>query len=297
MDVSIIVPARNEIYLQQTISDLLSKAAGDIEVIAILDGYWPVPVIKEDPRLILIHRERRGMRASINAGVAIAKGKYIMKIDAHCIVSPGYDEILKKNCDSDWIVIPRRYSVEMDAWEVRRHRPFVDYEYLSYPYRYSELRHKGGPQMCGMVWDERINSRINVLIDENMTFQGSCWFMPKEFFDRRIVKMDETGYGTFVCEAQELGLKVWLGGGKTIVNKFCWYAHLWKGEPYRKRYTELFGKTYSRVGWDERKIGNKFTIDYWLNNQWEGRIHDFDWLIDRFWPVPSWPEEKTEWIP
>jgi glycosyltransferase involved in cell wall biosynthesis len=291
--VSVIIPARNEIYLQKTIDEVLSKAAGDIEVIVILDGYWPDPPLKEDPRLIFIHRERQGMRAAINAGVAIARGEYIMKLDAHCLVAPGFDETLKNNCDKDWIVVPRRYSVEMDTWEIRRHRPFIDYEYLSYPFR--SPKRKGGPQMCGMVWDERITSQINILLDETMTWQGSCWFMPKEFFSRRIGTMNEAGYGTFICEAQELGLKVWLGGGKVMVNKNTWYAHLWKGEPYRKKYTELYGKVYSRVGFDERKQGNKFNIAYWMGNQWPERIHDLSWLIDKFWPVPSWPESREKW--
>jgi glycosyltransferase involved in cell wall biosynthesis len=291
--VSVIIPARNEIYLQKTIDDLLTKAAGDVEVIVILDGYWPVPTIREDPRLILIHRERRGMRASINAGVALARGDYVMKLDAHCIIAPGFDEVLQNECDKDWFVIPRRYSVEMDTWEVRRHRPFIDYEYLSYPFR--SKQRKGGPQMCGMVWDERTVNRIDTLLDETMTWQGSCWFTPREFFNRRIGTMSDEGYGTFICEAQELGLKTWLGGGKVMVNKKTWYAHLWKGEPYRQRYTELYGTTYSRVGWNERKKGSAFTIDYWLRNKWPERIHDMEWLIDRFWPVPSWPEEREKW--
>ena len=71
---SVIIPARNELYLQKTIDGLLSNAAGDVEVIVILDGYWPDPDLKADPRLIVVHREKRGMRASINAGVDIARG-------------------------------------------------------------------------------------------------------------------------------------------------------------------------------------------------------------------------------
>ena len=50
-DVSIIIPARNEVFLQKTVSDLLTKAEGDIEVIVILDGYWPTPQLIEDTRL------------------------------------------------------------------------------------------------------------------------------------------------------------------------------------------------------------------------------------------------------
>ena len=74
--VSIIIPARNEIFLQKTVADLLSKAAGDIEVIAVLDGYWPDPPLPYDKRVIQIHRGKaKGMRAAINAAAGIAKGK------------------------------------------------------------------------------------------------------------------------------------------------------------------------------------------------------------------------------
>ena len=38
---SVIVPARNELFLNKTVDDLFAKAHGDVEVIAVLDGYWP----------------------------------------------------------------------------------------------------------------------------------------------------------------------------------------------------------------------------------------------------------------
>ena len=40
---SVIIPSRNEVFLQQTIDDVLRNAVGEIEVIAVLDGYWPEP--------------------------------------------------------------------------------------------------------------------------------------------------------------------------------------------------------------------------------------------------------------
>ena len=46
---SVIIPARNEIYLQKTIDSVLSAAKGEIEVIAILDGYWPDPPVSDSP--------------------------------------------------------------------------------------------------------------------------------------------------------------------------------------------------------------------------------------------------------
>ena len=65
--ISVIIPARNEPYLQQTIDDLFKKASGEIEVTAILDGYWPQPILRDDKRLRLIHYyPARGMRNAIN---------------------------------------------------------------------------------------------------------------------------------------------------------------------------------------------------------------------------------------
>lgn len=292
--ISIIIPAWRELYLQETIDSIFKNATGEIEVIAVLDGYWPDPPLREDKRLHQIHRKRLGMRDSINNAVAIARGKYILKIDAHCTVAEGFDETLSKECDGDWIVIPRRYSLDFEGWKVRTHRPFVDYEYLGYPYSKKLVKDRRY-RMAGWTWDARIAERCNILFDETMTFQGSCWIMQKEHFTKRIGNMDKTGYGSFLCEAQEIGLKTWLGGGKIFINKKTWYAHLWKGEVYRQKFKETYGDSYTRVSHHEMISGNKFTIDYWLNNRWEGRIHDFSWLLEKFWPVPSWPEEREKW--
>ena len=38
--VSIVIPSRREPLLTPTIKDLLVKAKGEIEVIAVLEGYW-----------------------------------------------------------------------------------------------------------------------------------------------------------------------------------------------------------------------------------------------------------------
>lgn len=292
---SVIIPARYELYLQQTLTDLLAKATGDIEIIVILDGYWPQQVIIDDPRQIILHRSRRGMRASINSAISIAKGKFIMKVDAHCMFSPGYDEVLKNNCEDNWVVIPRRYSLDVDNWCVKTGKSFVDYEYLSYPYGPSRYIHGEKHGLHARIWTDRTQKRIDKLIDENMTFQGSCWFTTKEHFIKRIGLLQEEGYGTFIGEPQEIGLKTWLGEGKVMTNKIAWYAHLWKGKVYRQKFQELLGFPYTRIGLSELKTGNKFSTQYWMSNQWEKRKHDIAWLIERFWQVPSWSEDREEW--
>lgn len=289
--VTIVVPARNELYLEQCIDDIYAKAEGDIEVIIVLDNYWPDPIIPDKPNLTIIHwGGRRGMRAAINAAAQIGKGDYLMKVDAHCAFEHGYDVKLAADCDVDWVVTPRRYSLDPETWGPTDKR-VVQYEYLSYPYQ--------DGQDVGLHarywWSERDKARAEFDVDENMAFQGSCWFMPMRYFRDLIYPMDEANYGMFIGEPQEIGLKVWLSGGKCMLNKKVWYAHLWKGKGYRDLHMQRLGIPYTRVGRSELIKGNQYSTDFWFNNRWTERKHDLSWLVEKFWPVPTWPEDKTLW--
>lgn len=278
---SIVIPSRNERFLSQTVDDIFSKARGDFEVIVVLDGYWPDPILADRPNLTLIHRGiAMGMRSAINSASTIAKGKYLMKCDAHCMFDEGFDEVLKADCDDDWVVIPRRRSLDAENWTIFEKTP-IDYEYLRYPfYKPDEIG------IHGTIWPQRARERIDILIDDNMGFQGSCWFTTREHFIERIGGLQEEGYGTFIGEPQEIGNKTWLGGGRVIVNKKTFYAHLHKGKQY--------GRGYS-MGKQGLIAGNLYSVDYWYNNRWADRIHDFSWLIEKFWPVPTWPEDRELW--
>lgn len=282
---SIVIPARNERFLQQTINELLLKADSAIEIIVVLEGYWPNPPLNDDSRVKIIHfGTPHGMRPAINAGVGLAQGEYILKIDAHCMVDQGYDLKLIENCDKDWVVIPRRKRLDAEQWCIQDVGKIdVDYEYLSFPNDPSDF---GGCAMHGRQWNERSKARLDYLIDENMTFQGSAWFMHRDYF-HFLELMDDKNYGTFAHEAQEIGFKAWLSGGKVITNKHTWYAHLHKGKKWGRGY---------QLEESVRRQGTMYT-NSWLQNQrvWHKQINDFNWMIEKFWPVPGWPEDRTLW--
>lgn len=272
--VSVIIPARNEPYLNRTVDEVFSKAAGDVEAIVVLDGYKPETPPKERTNLRLIHFDRsHGMRPAINAAAGAAKGKYLMKLDAHCLLAEGYDEILAAECDDNWIVVPRRYSLDANRWAPIEDKRATDYHYLCYPHPNGALH--------GIRWDARARERENVEIDDEMSSQGSCWFMTQDHFWKRIGGMDAGNYGTFAQEFQELGLKTWLGGGRVAVNKRTWYAHWHKPRDHGRGYF---------LSAREKVKGEKYSTDYWMNNRWPDRQHDIEWLIEKFWPVPTWPE-------
>jgi len=286
--VSVIIPARNERYMPQTVADIFAHATGDVEVIVILDGYWPDPLPPDDPRLILIHRTQpRGMRDGINSAAAIAKGKYLLKCDAHCLFSEGFDEALQAECADNWVVIPRRYSLDAENWKCAEKEP-IDYEHLFYPYAHPEE-----PGLHGRPWLQRGRERRDILVDENLSFQGSCWFTTAEHFNKRIGGLSQVGYETFMGEPQEIGFKTQLGpwGGAVMSNKNAYYAHLHKGKSLWQAQGDLSG----RIGGGERWRGNAYSFDFWWNNRWKERAHDLSWLIDRFMPIPGWPEDWKDY--
>lgn len=282
---SVLIPSRNEKYLLHTVEDIFNKATGPIEVIVTLDGYWPEGwgdfANRYVGRLHTIHRgEARGMRDGINSAAAIAKGEYLMKSDAHCMFAEGFDETLKADCDDDWVVVPRRHRLDAEHWKLQDvGKPPIDYHYLSWPYAKPEEI-----GMHGAIWVERQRAREHILIDSEMSSQGSCWFMRKRHFDR-LGGLSEVGYGRFVQEFQEIGNKTWLSGGQVKVNKKTWYAHLHKGKAMGRGY-------YISKG--EMVKGTHWSADYWMNNRWPERKYDLEWLIEKFWPVPTWPENWKE---
>ena len=280
--VSIVIPARNEQFLQNTVTELLTKAQGPIEIIVTLDGYWPNPPLKDDPRLKLVHRgTAQGMRPGINSAVAASSGEYIMKIDAHCMVDEGYDIKLKADCENNWIVIPRRKRLDAENWCIQDvGKPDVDYECLSFPDNPADY---GGPGFNGRIWTQRIVERKDKSeydIDDDMSGQGSSWFMKREYFDF-LELMDTEKFGPFWNEMQELGFKTWLSGGALKINKNTWYAHLHKGKKY--------GRGYNMSGsW--LKQGASFTKSWMNNDAWHKQTLPFSSMIERFWPLPGWPE-------
>ena len=272
---SILIPARNEQFLQNTIDDIFNKAKGEVEVIAILDGYWPDPPLKGDPRLKIIHRGTSlGMRNALNSGAAIAKGKYLAKCDAHIMFDEGFDVKLAADCEPNWISIPRRYSLDPENWCRKKKTP-IDYLYIEAP------GSGGDNALSGKVW-KRGEGLPD--IDDLATFQGSFWFMHRDYFFE-LGGLDEEKYGTFRKDPQELSFKAWCSGGRVIRNKKTWYAHLHKGKKYGRGYRA------NRADW---RKGDEYIKRWLTDSAWnEQQTKPFRWMIEHFMPMPGW--ENYPW--
>ncbi len=242
--VSVIIPARNEPYLQKTIDSVIDEV---LEVIVVLDGY--LPDLKPHPKLRTIHYgEARGMRNAINSAATIARGDYLLKTDAHCKFEPGFAAKLTETCKDKTIVVPRRYRLDPEKWEIIQDgRPPIDKMRLT-------------ADLHGRDWQE---GNTEDLIEETPSSQGSCWFMSKDYFNE-LELMDESTYGSFWSEFQEIGLKCWLSGGQVLVDKRTNYAHWHKD---KRGYTL-----------NEKNEMREFS--------WHKQIHPIEWMWEHF-PMPK----------
>lgn len=286
--VSVIIPARKEPYLKNTVRDLYANAAGDIEVIVVLDGWQPEKRLKRYKGLRLVqHDKPLGMRQSINDGAEMATGKYLMKIDAHCSIGEGWDEILQDDCADNWIVVPRRYRWDAPTWDfwTDKYQRVDMVDRMEYKYPFFKPYY---PRLTTRPNYWKGEQRQDILLDEDMGFQGSCWFMHREHFTDRIGGMDTQNYGSFGEESQEIGLKTQLGPweGAIMRNKKTWYAHWSKPGEHWKMPADEAG----RAPQSERERSYVYAFYHWWHNEWEERSHDFEWLIEKFWPLKGWPE-------
>ena len=286
--VSIIIPSCAEKFLQRTIDCINESAKGDIEIIVYLDVFWPDPPLEPDDRVTVIHTSKKlGMRPGIKSALRITNGEYIIKCDAHCLFDEGFDLKLKEDYEPNTLVIPSRYSLDHVSWE--RTRGPVDYLYLSYPHTDDDVYGIGfhGKKWKGKGGNEGSffgleKERKHILIDEILTFQGSFYFCEKALLEK-IGYPDTENYGYCGQEAQELGFKVWLSGGKVIRNKKTWYAHLHKCK-------DNGGRGFF-INKREKNKSTAYAYKCWMNNEWPGQVRDLKWLIDKFMPLDGWPED------
>lgn len=254
MKLSIIIPSVNDPCLQRTIDDIAKNAKEEYEIIVVFDGYGG----NANGAKCISLEERHGLRFAVNRGVEASRGKYIIKVDEHCRFDEGFDTKLLRSVKDNWIVVPRRYDLDIEKWEVIIGRS-IDYERLAID---------NPDKIGGIKWRSRARQRKHILIDETMVFQGSFYCMSKKHWDW-LGGLHEEGYGPFAQEAIELSLKTWLGGGKVMVNKKTWYAH--KSRQFKRIISP----------WGVSK-GNKYSKDFWLNNRWDKRMYDIEWLMRSF---------------
>lgn len=303
MDLSILIPARNEMFLERTIQDILEHRKASTEVVVVLDGFDFEVTIPVDKDIHFIkHAKSVGQRAATNQAAQVADGKYLMKVDAHCAFDDGFDVKMIEHMQPNWTMVPTMRNLHAFDWLCQK----------------CGWRKYQGPtpekcEQCGEVgsiikdikWFSKPNPQSNSYrfdfephfqyfpeyskrpegrgpLTETMSLQGSCFMISKEnYFKWNVCDED---FGSWGSQGIEVACKTWFNGGKVMVNHHTYYAHMFRtqggdfGFPY-----PLSGSQVEQAKKCARKL---------FYSNWDGRVHSLSWLLDRFWPVPGWTEEQ-----
>ncbi|WP_134704972.1 glycosyltransferase family A protein [Ammoniphilus sp. YIM 78166] len=98
LTVSVVIPCFNYgKYLEEAIDSCLNSTFRDIEIIVVNDGSTDPDTISvlenlQKPKTRVIHQENKGLPCARNTGIAAAKGKYILPLDADDTIEPTYIE-------------------------------------------------------------------------------------------------------------------------------------------------------------------------------------------------------------
>lgn len=293
-DLSILIPARNEMFTAKTVEDILANKRGKTEVIVGMDGEWSDPGIEDHPDVRIIYLSQSiGQRAMTNKLARLSKAKYVMKVDAHCAFDEGFDTKLMADMQDDWTVVPTMKNLHAFDWVCKNgHRR---YQGPSGP-----CTDCGEPTERDVVWyakpspnstSYRFDKSLKFQyfgeykkkqegdLVESMSLQGSCFMLTRDKYWGLNICDEQAG--SWGHQGSEVALKTWLSGGRVIVNKKTWYAHMFRtqggdfGFPWPAREGEI------------EKTREHFR-NIFLEDKWPLAKHNLQWLVDKFGPVPDW---------
>lgn len=317
-ELSILIPSRQEMFLAKTIQDILSNIEADTEIIVVLDGAWAEPQIPQHERVTIVYLPVSiGQRAATNLACRIAKGKYVMKTDAHCAFDKGFDRKMIARMQDNYTMIPMMYNLWAFDWvckdghkryqspsgschecgkETKREIVFKkDAEPGSTGYK-NWKNHSSAPRSVSYCFDSEAHFQYNgqytkrpefqealkTGLTETMSIQGSCFMVTRE----KYLELDlcDESFGSWGNQGVEVACKTWLSGGRVVVNHDTWYAHLFRTQGGD------FSFPYEQPG-NQVAHTKKQVKDLFFNNRWEKQIHPISWLLEKFWPVNGWTDE------
>jgi len=300
---SILIPARNEMFLAKTVENILENIEEDTEIIVGLDGQFADPPIKDDPRVTIVYYgESIGQRKMTNQLCKLSKSKYVAKTDAHCAFDKGFDRKMLEAFEE----IPNSENVTMVS--TMRNLHAFDWKckkcgHSIYQGRTPEKCEKCGGEMYRDVkWIGKQSPQSNFYrfdktmhfqywkdfekrpegkgdLCESLSLQGSFFMLTrKKYWELDIC---EENFGSWGQQGVEVAMKTWMSGGRVIVNKRTWYAHMFRTQGGD------FGFPYPQSGKQVSKA-REYSRELFQRDGWKGAKIKFNDVLRKFAPVPDW---------
>jgi glycosyltransferase involved in cell wall biosynthesis len=308
-ELSLIIPGRNEMFMARTVQDALDNIEADTEIIAVIDGEADGPPVPWDDRVKVIRlHEAVGQRAATNVGVKLSRAKYVMKVDAHCSFDKGFDRKMLdafKEVGDNVTMVPTMRNLWAFDWKCF-HCGWKKYQGPT-PEKCEDCgkddkirrkmlwKGKERPQSNSYCFDSaphfqyfrEYNKRPEGKgeITESMSLQGSAFMATREKYWE--LKLSEEELGNWGNQGIEVACKTWLSGGRVLVNKRTWYAHMFRTQggdfsfPWQNK-----GRDVSRT---KKAVWEQLT-----SGKWDKQVRPMSWLVERFWPVPGWTDEDLD---
>ena len=308
-DLSIIIPARQEMFVAGTVEKLLEKIRGNTEILIGLDGSWADPVIPQHPDVsVVYYPESIGQRAIANRCASISNAKYLLKCDAHCLFDEGFDVKLMEDIQDDWTIVPTMRNLWMYDWKC------VKCGKRTYqgptPTKCFNSECDGTKFIRKMIWIAKKKPQSNSYcfdstphfqyfndytkrpeykeslektgLTETMSLQGSCFMLTRDkWFELNIC--DES-FGSWGSQGLEISIRTWLSGGKVMVDHKTYYGHMFRTQGGD------FSFPYPISG-RQVDFAKKRAKELFFNNNWSGQKLPLEWLIRKFYPVPGWSDD------
>jgi len=313
MELSILIPSRNEMFLKNTVENIIENSEADTEIIVVLDGALVDPVLTQHKMVNIIYlSESIGQRAATNLACRLSKAKYVMKVDAHCSFDKGFDRKMLEFFD--------KVGTQVTGVPIMRNLWAFDWKCFHCGWK----RYQGPtPKECEqckktdrlkrkMMWIGKTNPQSTSYcfdaephfqyftdykkrpkykrdqekgVTETMSLQGSCFMLTREKYWELDICGEE--FGSWGNQGIETACKTWLSGGRVLVNHNTWYAHMFRTQGGD------FSFPYPQSGRQVQE-NKKRVKDLFWNNKWPKQIHPLSWLVEKFWPVPGWTEEQLK---
>jgi len=235
--VSVIIPYFEDDtqYLDQTVKSLKDNAIGKIEIMPMFDEF------------------RQGQRFLTNKAAKVATGKYLLRLDCHTAMSPGWDVRMKASCGETTIVKPILDALDVNTW-------------------------RGKNKDMGLVVLDKYLRNVYVhpwkpyrqreIEEDTMCMTGCCWMIQKQYYDK-LGGCDES-FGVWGVLGAEWSLKAWLTGGRVLIRTDTVCYHLFRERPFD---IDLFVK--SGAYQELRRL--------WLEGKSPDIKRDMIWLLKKFW--------------
>ncbi len=240
--VSVCIPVcdADEEWIERTIKSVEENAVGPYEILAIRD------------------KDHEGHRVLLNRMARDAGGKYLLRLDAHCSLSPGWDARMKSSCGKKTIVKSMLDALEPNTWTNK----YQDIGFIGL----SQTMDNTYPPWKGLAERE--------IEEPCMSLTGCCWMIQKDHYWQHDGCDEDLGIRE--GGGLEWALKAWLTGGEVILRTDVVCCHLFR-EP-----------EIGVSGAKKDREPMQMLCQKWASGEGKGQIHGLSWLAAQFESYLSW---------